>query len=141
MPGKEAKAEETSKDAFTVYEKEEVVEVEKTTISFSAVEKEKEKEVEPTISALNDAYEEEEMRKRRQLERIQKLRNLSFNVNSNDPTDEFENVPAYIRRNMELKNNTSHIESYYSKFEVSSDDQNHGQINTINTFLDGKKPD
>jgi cell division protein FtsZ len=141
LPGKEAKAEETSKDAFTVYEKEEVVEVEKTTISFSAVEKEKEKEVEPTISALNDAYEEEEMRKRRQLERIQKLRNLSFNVNSNDPTDEFENVPAYIRRNMELKNNTSHIESYYSKFEVSSDDQNHGQINTINTFLDGKKPD
>lgn len=137
VPNKEVKAEETLKDPFTVYEKEEVVEVEKTTISFSAVEK----EVEPTISALNDAYEEEEMRKRRQLERIQKLRNLSFNVNSNDPTDEFENVPAYIRRNMELKNNTSHIESYYSKFEVSSDDQNHGQINTINTFLDGKKPD
>lgn len=141
LANKEVKAEEISKDPFTVYEKEEVIEIEKTTISFSAVEKEKEKEVEPTISALNDAYEEEEMRKRRQLERIQKLRNLSFNVNSNDPTDEFENVPAYIRRNMELKNNTSHIESYYSKFEVSSDDQNHGQINTINTFLDGKKPD
>ncbi|MGN7785129.1 cell division protein FtsZ [Niabella sp. 22666] len=139
LPAKEVKAEETLKDPFTVYEKEEVIEVEKTTINFSAMEKEK--EVEPTINALNDAYEEEEMRKRRQLERIQKLRNLSFNVNSNDPTDEFENVPAYIRRNMELKNNTSHIESYYSKFEVSSDDQNHGQINTINTFLDGKKPD
>lgn len=139
LPGKEVKADEAPKDPFTVYEKAEVVEVEKTTINFSAMEKEK--EAEPSISALNDAYEEEEMRKRRQLERIQKLRNLSFNVNSNDPTDEFENVPAYIRRNMELKNNTSHIESYYSKFEVSSDDQNHGQINTINTFLDGKKPD
>lgn len=139
LPNNEVKAEEPVKNPFTVYEKEEVIEVEKTTISFSSMEKEK--EVEPTISALNDAYEEEEMRKRRQLERIQKLRNLSFNVNSNDPTDEFENVPAYIRRNMELKNNTSHIESYYSKFEVSSDDQNHGQINTINTFLDGKKPD
>ncbi|WP_114789548.1 cell division protein FtsZ [Niabella yanshanensis] len=140
-PAKEVKTEEPLKNPFTVYEKEEVIEIEKTTISISSMEKEKEKEVEPTISALNDAYEEEEMRKRRQLERIQKLRNLSFNVNSNDPTDEFENVPAYIRRNMELKNNTSHIESYYSKFEVSSDDQNHGQINTINTFLDGKKPD
>lgn len=139
LPNKEVKAEEPLKSPFTVYEKEEVIEVEKTTINFSSVEKEK--EAEPTINALNDAYEEEERRKRRQLERIQKLRNLSFNVNSNDPTDEFENVPAYIRRNMELKNNTSHIESYYSKFEVSSDDQNHGQINTINTFLDGKKPD
>ncbi len=139
MQNKEVKVEEVAKDPFTVYEKEEVVEVEKTTINFSAMEKEK--EAEPSISALNDAYEEEEMRKRRHMERIQKLRNLSFNVNSNDPTDEFENVPAYIRRNMELKNNTSHIESYYSKFEISSDDQNHGQINTINTFLDGKKPD
>ncbi|MCH5714706.1 cell division protein FtsZ [Niabella hibiscisoli] len=139
VQAKEVKLEEVAKDPFTVYEKEEVAEVEKTTINFSAMENEK--EAEPSINALNDAYEEEEMRKRRQMERIQKLRNLSFNVNSNDPTDEFENVPAYIRRNMELKNNTSHIESYYSKFEISSDDQNHGQINTINTFLDGKKPD
>ncbi|MCH5600876.1 hypothetical protein [Niabella ginsengisoli] len=128
---------EISRDQFSVYEKSETVE--KTTISFSAIEKET--EVEPTIDALTHAFEEEELQKRRQLERIQKLRNLSFNVNSNDPSDEFENVPAYIRRNMELKNNTSHIESYYSKFEISSDDQNHGQINTINTFLDGKKPD
>lgn len=137
--GSGMKQEEAPKEAFKVYEKEEVTEVEKTTVSFAVATEEKAPE--PSISALNDAYEEEEMRKRRQLERIQKLRNLSFNVNSNDPTDEFENVPAYIRRNMELKNNTSHIESYYSKFEVSSDDQNHGQINTINTFLDGKKPD
>lgn len=85
--------------------------------------------------------DEAEMQKRKHLERLQKLRNLSFNVNSNDPTNEFENVPAYIRRNMELYNNASHVESYYSKFEVSSDDKNQGQINTINTFLDGKKPD
>ncbi|GAB3431824.1 cell division protein FtsZ [Niabella aquatica] len=123
-------------EPFSVYEKPESIEPEKTTISFSAAEKE-----EPRIDDLTEAYQEEEMQKRRQLERIQKLRNLSFNVNSNDPTDEFENVPAYVRRNMELKNNTSHIESYYSKFEVSSDDQNQGQINTINSFLDGKKPD
>jgi cell division protein FtsZ len=123
-------------EPFSVYEKPETVEAKRTTISFPSVEKE-----EPGIDDLTEAYQEEEMQKRRQLERIQKLRNLSFNANSNDPTDEFENVPAYIRRNMELKNNTSHIESYYSKFEVSSDDQNQGQINTINSFLDGKKPD
>ncbi len=75
------------------------------------------------------------------MERLQKLRNLSFNSNAGDPTSEFETVPAYIRRNMELYNNAAHIESYYSKFEVSTDDKNQGHINTINTFLDGKKPD
>lgn len=86
--------------------------------------------------------DEQEMQKRKQLERLQKLRNLSFNVNAGDPNSEFENVPAYIRRNMEMYNNShSHIESYYSKYEVSSNDKNQGQINTINTFLDGKKPD
>ncbi|MBZ4190343.1 cell division protein FtsZ [Niabella beijingensis] len=85
--------------------------------------------------------EEMQLQKRKQVERLQKLRNLSFNVNVNDPNSEYETVPAYIRRNMELQNNSNHIESYYSKFEVSSDDKNQGQINTINTFLDGKKPD
>ncbi|MGJ7033926.1 cell division protein FtsZ [Niabella hirudinis] len=85
--------------------------------------------------------EEMQLQKRKQMERLQKLRNLSFNVNSSDPNNEYETVPAYIRRNMELQDNSNHIESYYSKFEVSSDDKNQGQINTINTFLDGKKPD
>ncbi len=131
----EAKA-DGEEDKMKVFEK--PAEAPKTVITFSPG---KAEESEPSIEVLNSAYEEEQQRKRRQLERIQKLRNLSFNANSNDPTDEFENVPAYVRRNMELKNNTSHIESYYSKFEVSSDDNNQGQINTINTFLDGKKPD
>lgn len=85
--------------------------------------------------------EEMQLQKRKQVERLQKLRNLSFNVNVNDPNSEYETVPAYIRRNMELQDNSNHIESYYSKFEISSDDKNQGQINTINTFLDGKKPD
>lgn len=85
--------------------------------------------------------DEMEVQKRKQIDRLQKLRSLSFNVNTTDPTDEFENIPAYIRRNMELYNQAAHIESFYSKFEVSADDKNQGQINTINTFLDGKKPD
>ncbi|WP_300598515.1 cell division protein FtsZ [Niabella sp.] len=85
--------------------------------------------------------EEMQLQKRKQVERLQKLRNLSFNVNGSDPNSEYETVPAYIRRNMELQDNSNHIESYYSKFEISSDDKNQGQINTINTFLDGKKPD
>jgi cell division protein FtsZ len=85
--------------------------------------------------------DETEEQKRRAFERIQKLRNLSFNVNASDPNHEFENVPAYIRRNMELYNSNQHIEKFYSGYEVSSDNNNQGNISTINTFLEGKKPD
>ena len=79
--------------------------------------------------------------KRKAAERLQKLRNLSFNVNAADPNNEFETVPAYIRRNMELFSNTSSVENFYSNYTVQPDGNNGAQISTINTFLDGKKPD
>jgi cell division protein FtsZ len=88
--------------------------------------------------ALQDETEDQ---KRRAAERLQKLRNLSFNVNAADPNNEFETVPAYIRRNMELYNNNSQVENFYSNYEVKTDQNNQTQISTINTFLDGKKPD
>jgi cell division protein FtsZ len=99
---------------------------------------------EQTANQQTSQHQEEddmEMQKRKHLERLQKLRNLSFNVNANDPNSEFETVPAYIRRNMELYNHTVHVENYYSKYEVTPDEKNQGQLNTINTFLYGKKPD
>jgi len=93
-------------------------------------------------SAEEPAMQDEvEQQKRRAAEQIQKLRNLSFNINAADPNNEFETVPAYIRRNLDLYNNISHVENFYSNYEVKSDDRNNGPISTINTFLDGKKPD
>lgn len=88
--------------------------------------------------ALLDEAEEQ---KRKAAERIQKLRNLSFNINAADPNNEFDTVPAYIRRNLELYNTVSPAENFYSNYTVKTDDQNNTQISTINTFLDGKKPD
>jgi cell division protein FtsZ len=85
--------------------------------------------------------DEAEEQKRRAAERIQKLRNLSFNINGADPNNEFETVPAYIRRNLELYNTISSVENFYSKYEVKADENNNGQISTLNTFLDGQKPD
>lgn len=85
--------------------------------------------------------EVEELQKRRAAERIQKLRNLSFNVNATDPNNEFETVPAYIRRNLELYNTISSVENFYSNYEVRKDDDQSARISTLNTFLDGKKPD
>ena len=79
--------------------------------------------------------------KRRAMERIAKLRNLSFNVNAADPHNEFESVPAYLRRNMELHNSIANVESFYTNYTVKSDENNKAEIGTINSFLDGKKPD
>ena len=92
---------------------------------------------------VEDAAERNETdeQQRRAAERLQKLRNLSFNVNTADPNNEFENVPAYIRRNMEFYNTSSHVENFYSNYQVKTDENNNTQISTINTFLDGKKPD
>jgi cell division protein FtsZ len=101
-----------------------------------------EKIVPATSSTEEPALQDEvELQKRRAAERIQKLRNLSFNINAADPNNEFETVPAYIRRNLDLYNSISHVENFYSNYEVKSDDRNNAQISTINTFLDGKKPD
>ena len=85
--------------------------------------------------------DEAEGLRRRAAERINKLRNLSFNMNAADPNNEFEIVPAYIRRNLELYNTVTSVESFYSQYEVKSDKNSPGEISTINSFLDGKKPD
>ncbi|HMH22681.1 MAG TPA: hypothetical protein VK563_12935, partial [Puia sp.] len=99
------------------------------------------------VSVANKSAEEPAMQddaddpKRRAAERINKLRNLSFNINAADPNNEFETVPAYIRRNLELYNTISNVENFYSNYEVKTDENNNTEISTINTFLDGKRPD
>jgi cell division protein FtsZ len=97
----------------------------------------------PLLNQVEDTamQDETEEQKRRAAERLHKLRNLSFNVNAADPNNEFETVPAYIRRNMELYNNNTQVENFYSSYEVKTDQNNQTQISTINTFLEGKKPD
>ena len=120
-----------------VVEKEETV----SEIVFEVTEKEEPKPA-PVISMQDVELDEAEEQRRRAAERIQKLRNLSFNMNTSDPNNEFDSVPAYIRRNMELFGNTlTSVENFYSKYTVNKDENNNTHISTINTFLDGKKPD
>lgn len=107
------------------------------------------KEVEPmqnTRPAHQDfdmPVDNAEEQRRKVAERIQKLRNLSFNINNGaDPNTEFDAVPAYVRRNLDLFGNTmASVENYYSKYTVEQDENNQTNISTINSFLDGKKPD
>ena len=86
--------------------------------------------------ALQDEVEEQ---KRKAQERIQKLRNLSFNTNASDPNNEFESVPAYVRRSLEFQQ-PSTPESFYSKYEVVKEEDS-SRLTRFNTFLEGKKPD
>ncbi len=115
--------------------------------SDDAAEEEKEKKVHQTMPIMMSDAEEPPMvdeadeLKRRAMDRIAKLRNLSFNVNAADPNNEFESVPAYLRRNMELHNSIANVESFYTNYTVKSDKDNKATIGTLNTFLEGKKPD
>jgi cell division protein FtsZ len=97
----------------------------------------------PQHSSFDISLDNSEEQKRKVAERIQKLRNLSFNINNGaDPGVEFDAVPAYVRRNLDLFGNTmASVENYYSKYTVEQDENNQTQISTINSFLDGKKPD
>jgi cell division protein FtsZ len=122
-------------------------------IDLQLVEKEpmnatEEPSVQPTQPIMKSSVEEpalqdetDEMLRRRANERLAKLRNLSFNVNATDPNNEFETVPAYLRRNMDMKNQIADVETFYSNYNVKPTANNQVELSTINTFLEGKKPD
>jgi cell division protein FtsZ len=102
--------------------------------------------MQPVMSApvLEDMhFNEAEEQKRKAAERLQKLRNLSFNLNNPaDPNNEFDVVPAYVRKNMEMFGNTlTSVEQFYSKITVGKDENDQPRISTRNSFLEGKKPD
>lgn len=98
---------------------------------------------------LNEFELEEKRRfeeqKRALEERAERLRRMSFNVKANESADDVENVPAYVRRNMNIDNNDApSSQTHYSGYSVGVNGQqnnNQASIQTINTFLDGKKPD
>jgi len=73
-----------------------------------------------------DIIVEEEEQKRRSQERVDKirgLRNLSFNFTSLDPGNEFDQVPAYLRRDTDLNNSIANVKNFYSRAQVKKDDK------------------
>jgi cell division protein FtsZ len=126
-------------------EDEPVIEMQLVVKSHQAAEEEQHVQITQPIM-ISDVEEpamqdETEDLRRRAIDRIAKLRNLSFNINAADPNNEFETVPAYLRRNMELHNSIADVESFYSNYTVKTDDNNQSEISTLNSFLEGKKPD
>jgi cell division protein FtsZ len=89
-------------------------------------------------TAITDESEEQ---RKKAADRLHKLRNLSYNYNAADPNNEFETVPAYIRKNLDLYNTISPAENFYSNYSVQKDDENKVHIDNRNTFLYGNRPD
>ena len=76
-------------------------------------------------------------------ERAERLRRMSFNIKGSEATEELQNVPAYMRQKVQLDNGLASSDTLYSGYTVGMNDNKQSQaaIQTINTFLDGKKPD
>ena len=91
-------------------------------------------------SSMGDLSDEEEGR-RKAMERINRLRNISFKPTSMN-SSEYDEVPAYQRRDLDLHNTIANVEDYYSRSQVKDSEKKDGSvISTINNFLHGKKPD
>lgn len=86
--------------------------------------------------------EETDEQKKKATERITRLRSLSINVKNMENNPEIEAVPAYMRKNVTLDNDPKSNDSLYSGYTVGeSKSGGQAEISSINTFLDGKKPD
>ncbi len=108
---------------------------------------------EPVVMKIGERIlSEDEIEEKRRFEeqkkaledRAERLRRMSFNIKGTESGDDMEAVPAYMRKNMKLDNQVPSSDSYYSGYTVGvNDQQNNAQagIQTINTFLDGKRPD
>lgn len=74
-------------------------------------------------------------------ERAERLRKMSFNFHGNN-AEEIENVPAYMRRSNNADEQIDESSKpFLSSYKVDEGANGKGNISTINTFLDGKKPD
>ncbi|NOX45560.1 MAG: cell division protein FtsZ [Chlorobi bacterium] len=101
-------------------------EVEQREISFS-LPRDEEPEIE--LSPEKQAIE------KKSVERIRKLKDLSVKLKSQKELEAMENVPAYIRRNIELNDVKPSAETVIPKYTIGEGENNKGEILTNNSFL------
>ncbi|MBK7763514.1 MAG: cell division protein FtsZ [Bacteroidetes bacterium] len=82
-----------------------------------------------------------ELQKRAFDERASRLRSMSFNVNNADIDKDESNIPAYLRQNKVLDTHPASGDDVYSNINVNEGGANGSHISTLNTFLNGKRPD
>ncbi|MBL7717353.1 MAG: cell division protein FtsZ [Flavipsychrobacter sp.] len=112
----------------------------------------KEEQPQPQATFGGHVLTEHELEEKRRFEeqkkaledRAERLRRMSFNIKGTESGDELENIPAYMRQNINLDNSVASTNNFYSGYSVGTNpeqQQVQASIQTINTFLDGKKPD
>ena len=69
-------------------------------------------------------------------ERIERLRNLSLKLRDESAIEELEHEPAYVRRNVELKDSALSSEARVSRYSLYEDNDSKGpEIRSGNSFL------
>jgi len=93
-----------------------------------------------TAHEMDEEARRFEEQKRQFEERANRLRQMTSQVSGTDNLQEIENMPSYLRKNIKMEeNNTS---SEISDVSTDGNPQKKGGLfNTINTFLQGIKPD
>ncbi|MFM7017076.1 MAG: cell division protein FtsZ [Bacteroidota bacterium] len=87
------------------------------------------------VPALQELTKEEEMWKRSR-ERIMRLRELNFKMNTPGGINDLEKEPAYKRKNIALDNVPNSADSTISRLTLSMDDNNRNpEIRANNSFL------
>jgi cell division protein FtsZ len=76
----------------------------------------------------------EEQQKRSQ-DRLSRIQEYTQKLKKADGITEFENEPAYVRRNIVLDESVPSQESSASRFSVSKDDDGNSSLNSNNSFL------
>lgn len=81
-------------------------------------------------------------------DRAARLRSFSINLKEggqeSNTDDDIESVPAFKRKNLNIENGVASSDTFYSGYTIgvnANTESPKGFIQTINTFLDGKKPD
>ncbi|MEZ5195425.1 MAG: cell division protein FtsZ [Bacteroidales bacterium] len=91
-----------------------------------------------TISSSANTYpidmEREEIEKKSQ-ERIRKLKDLSIKIRTPHELEELENTPAYLRRNVELKEIRHSSDTVISRFTLGETEDKQPEIKSGNSYL------
>jgi cell division protein FtsZ len=90
-------------------------------------------DLDATVAPIKKALTPEEQQRRSQ-ERLARIQQYTQKLKKADGIQEFENEPAYVRRNVQLDESIPSNEDNSSRFSVSKDD-NGTSLNGNNSFL------
>lgn len=93
-----------------------------------------------SVNVIDEEQRKFEEQKKQFEERANRLRQMTSHVSGTDNLQEIENMPAYLRKNIKMEDETKNPEVS----NISTDGnptKKGGLFNTINTFLQGIKPD